>query len=299
MCYRGTKEEEKLMIAGSKSTAAGVLILTGLYCLIGPGSGYAQGRGAEPPAAPAPDPRLDALLTRWERETSQLHSMLAEVVCTRKYNSFTGQTEVLVGSARFMRPDLARIDLRSKDNPERYERYICTGTHIYRYVPEEKVIEVYPLPARRAHQLPDDGPLPFLFGMSAETAKKRYRLRISKEDEWYTYVEVTPLYERDMVEFTRARIVILNRPTAAIPKDMPRELYWIEPNRNEHKYDIQRIQMNAVAVQRTDFIKPNLPPGWTWRIVQPQEAPSGQRPSRAHSGPHTGSAPGQHSPSRP
>lgn len=245
-------------------------------------------RPPQPPAEtsdpPAADPRLDALLLRWEKETARCETVAVDLVCTRK-NPVFNRTEKLVGYAKFMRLSngeyAARLELRSPEDPNRYEKYICTGGYIYVFRPEEKLILVYTVPRQQAGQLPDDGALPFLFGMKAEVAKQRYRLRITKETEHYTYVDVLPVYPRDKADFTYARLAILNKDYPGLPKDLPKEIYWIEPTQVEVRWDITRLQRDVPGtVQRSDFVKPELPPGWQWKSEASSSAapPPASRP---------------------
>jgi len=246
--------------------AFGILIWPGVSVFMGED----RPQPSAEPQAPAPsDPRLDALLARWERETARCQTLAVDLVCTRK-NPVFNRTERLVGEGKFLRlatgDYAARLELRSPEDPNRYEKYICTGGYIYVFRPEEKTILVYTVPRQQAGQLPDDGALPFLFGLKADVAKRRYRLRITKETEHYTYVEVLPVYPRDKADFTFARLAILNKEYPGLPKDLPKEIYWIEPTQVEVKWDIVRVQRDVPGtVQRTDFVKPELPPGWQWK----------------------------------
>lgn len=224
---------------------------------------------AGPPPAPVNDPRLDQLLTRWEKETTNCATLAAEVTCSRK-NPVFNRTEKLVGFAKFMKLQngeyLARLELKSQEDPNRYEKYICTGGYIYVFRPEEKMILTYTVPKAQAGQLPDDGALPFLFGMKSEIAKKRYNLKVARETEHYTYLEVQPIYPRDKADFVHARLAILNKDWPTLPKDTPKEIYWVEPNQVEVKWDITKLQRDVPgSVQRTEFVKPELPAGWQWK----------------------------------
>jgi TIGR03009 family protein len=249
-------------------------------CLLLAGSSLLSQPPAPPfqPQPPADDPRLDALLTRWEKETANCQSMRIELTCTRKNNVFN-RTETLTGEAKFLKLPKdygVRLELKSPDNPNRYEKYICTGGYIYVYRPEEKLIHIYTLPATQSGQLPDDGALPFLFGMKAETAKKRYQMKITNQTDWYTYVEVLPNFPRDKADFTYARLAILNKETKVLGQHMPREIYWVEPNNIEVKWVITNLQRDvAGSVQREEFVKPTLPAGWQWK----QEAITSNPPS--------------------
>jgi TIGR03009 family protein len=212
------------------------------------------------PAPATADPRLDQLLARWENETRGVQqTMMAEIKSVRKDHVFNKKRQS-TGWIKFMRPDLARVELADAENPERYERWICTGAHVYNFAPAEKVIYVFPLEAARKGQLPDQGPAQFLFDMKADLAKKRYELKITKVTEHYTYIDVFPRFEADMQDFSYARLVILNKT------NLPLQLYWVEPNKTEVTWDIVKIHKDAPQlVKRTEFEKPSLPdPTWKW-----------------------------------
>lgn len=225
-----------------------------------------------PPAPQPTDPRLDQLLARWEKETAGIKSMVATIKCTRKNNVFN-RTETLEGTAKFMQQAdgsyLARLHLEDKGNKNRYETYICTGSHIYVVRPEEKSIYAYSLPVKQQKQLPDDGPMPFLFGMKAETAKKRYQLKLAaKQDEFYTYVDVLPNFARDQADFTYARLAILNKTF------LPAQIYWVEPNKVEVTWDVGDFQKNVLGPEhRPEFNQPKLPPGWELKTEQKLDQP--------------------------
>jgi TIGR03009 family protein len=233
---------------------------------------------AKPPAPPAAtNPALDQLLQRWEAETAGIKTMAAEVSCSRK-NTVFNKTEVLTGFAKFMQlPDKTfgvHVHLQNKENPARYEKYVCTGGHIYVFRPEEKAVHIYTVDPKQAGQRPDEGALPFLFGMKAEVAKQRYQMSIepaaNKETgEWYTYVKIVPNFPKDQQDFKYARLTIMRRDWVdktgkkVLPKDMPREIFWVEPNNIEVKWDIIRIQRDVPgSVDRKDFTKPTVPAGW-------------------------------------
>jgi TIGR03009 family protein len=171
------------------------------------------------------------------------------------------------------------------------EKYVCTGTHIYNISPDTKTVDIYTLPARQPGQPLDDGPMPFLTGMKAEVARKRYQL-VAKEptDEkgkpWYTFVEAKPNFPRDQQDFVKARMVIMKRDLLErdtqrllIPTGMPRELFWVEPNNNTTKWEIIRVLRNVPnSVDRKEFVKPDVPADWKVQNVSttaPARPPSG------------------------
>ena len=238
---------------------------------------------AQPPKAnqPASDPRIDRILQHWQRETAALKSLVIHVTCTRKNNVFN-RTEVLRGTAKFLRLPTgdyaARLDLVHSQDPNRFERYIYTGAAIYVYRPSDKQILVYNVPPRTTGRLPDEGPLPFLFGMPVETARRRYTMRVNKVTDWYTYIDVRPNFARDQADFIYARLAILNKATARFPLYAPKQIYWVEPNNIEVTWDVTGMERNeSRSVDRREFAKPQLPAGWNWKY-QPNTTTSRSNP---------------------
>ncbi|GBD35613.1 hypothetical protein HRbin36_00726 [bacterium HR36] len=231
---------------------------------------------------------LDRLLQFWQREAQRTVKLHAQFEATRKFHNFGGVVKAYQGQGKFMRlPDGTYgflIELHEKGQADRYERYLCTGTHFYMFRPEEKTIYFHTLPPRKPGEVPDQGPMSFLFGISAEEAKKRYQMAISRQDEWYTYVEIRPHFPKDQVDFVYARLAVLNKPTSVIPQYYPRQIYWVEPQKVEVTWDIVRLMQNEAATQvdRRDFAAPPLPAGWQLKPIQQpnSEPPSVVRPQQ-------------------
>lgn len=251
---------------------------------------FAQQPPSAPPAQqPSPNQavlvqHLETMLGVWENMLPGTQTVYAEFKAFRKYNAQNGMIRTYNGQTKFMRladgTIGARVFLRQLDNAgkemEKYELIICTGRDIYFVVPEEKTIYFQQLPVQKVGQVPDQGPLAFLFGMKKTEAKRRYKMDLTKKEDWYSYLNVWPLFERDAQEFTYARLVIMNQavqtPQRNIPAFLPREFYWIEPNKNENTWDITFIRQNDPSrVLRTDFMKPPLQQGW--QLKQMQQAP--------------------------
>jgi TIGR03009 family protein len=223
---------------------------------------------AQPPAVSAPWPaaqpgldparnRLDALLLTWEQKMTGVQTILAQVTRTSVDKTFQ-VVEVYQGTAKYMKPNLAMLDMKKKGKEEVFEKYICTGTFLYEYAPQDKEIRVHELPSPKPGQVSDDSFLSFLFGMRAEEAKRRYELRLVKgppEDQWYYYIEILPRYDQDKQDFKRARLVLMASTF------LPRELWFEQPNGNEVKWDIPKIE-SAVQLNRSEFVSPQAPPGW-------------------------------------
>lgn len=236
-------------------------------------------RAQQTPAPPAEafDPannRLDAVLLRWEQEMKSVQTLVAQ--CTRTTIDKTFQvTEVYDGSTRFYRPNMAMLHMQKRGKPEVFEKYICTGNYLYEYVPAHKLIRVHELPQAKSGQMADDSFLSFLFGMKADEARRRYDLKLVKEDQWWIYIEIGPRLPNDKADFQKARLV-LSKPTY-----LPRELWFEQPNNNEVKWDIPKID-KGTPLDRTEFTAPQVPQGWTKMLVprNVEAAPGNNLPPR-------------------
>ncbi|GIW79088.1 MAG: hypothetical protein KatS3mg105_0895 [Gemmatales bacterium] len=193
-------------------------------------------------AQPAQE-KLDRLLQQWEAKMTAVQTLKARCIRTTVDKVFE-TTDVYEGEALYMKPNMASLEMYKRNKPSIYEKYICTGTYLYEFVPANKVIRVHTLPQGQANNF-----LSFFFGMKAQDAKQRYNLRLSKEDDWYYYIEITPRLPEDKVDFQRARLV-LNKNTF-----LPRELWFMQPNKNEVKWDLPNVQ-SGIPLNRSQFAPP-------------------------------------------
>lgn len=221
-----------------------------------------------PPAAPpaAANATLDRYLQRWEEEMRKVQTLAAQINRLDRDKSFETTTR-FSGYAQYMKVpspgggaplNLAMLELRL-DGKELAEKFVCTGTYLYHFVPAQKEVRAYempkPKPGPKPGQVADDSIMSFLFGMKASEARRRYELKLFKEDTWYIYVDITPRSPEDRRDFQRARVV-LNKGTF-----MPRQLWFEHPNGNEVTWDIPTIR-SGVELKRANFDKPEVPPGW-------------------------------------
>jgi hypothetical protein len=91
--------------------------------------------------------------------------------------------------------------------------------------------------------------------MKAVEAKARYDLTLVKEDNWYYYIKVLPRFPQDKADFQEARLV-LNKSSY-----LPRDLWFKQPNGDEVRWDIPKIDSN-VRLNQNDFLQPPIPQGW-------------------------------------
>lgn len=204
--------------------------------------------------------RLDVLLIRWQNEMNKVQSLDAQLVRMTKDKTF-GDTVVMEGVARYIKPDLAYLKLVNRNRPDAYEQFIWSGNDLYEYRPADKLLRVHQLPPRPQGQVADDGFLSFIFGMKAEDVKRRYDLRLAKEDENWTYIHIYPRYAADKADFQRAELVLNSRTM------MPRRLWFEQPNKNEITWDLARLT-TGVQLPRAAFLNPPTPPGWRKEIAK-------------------------------
>lgn len=219
-----------------------------------------QTPAAAPPAAD--NKALDEHLGKWEKAMKSVETLGAQLTRIDKDPTFE-QVQKLTGTAYYMRAgtgataqNLALLELKLEGQKEPKEKFICTGTFIYQFLPEQKEIRYYELPKPQAGQVAEDNNLlSLLFGMKADDAKKRYELKLAKEDTYYIYVDITPRSQADKADFQRARLV-LNKSTY-----LPRQLWFEHANRSEVMWDIPNLQV-GMALDRRAFDKPEPPKGW-------------------------------------
>jgi TIGR03009 family protein len=213
-------------------------------------------------AAPAqPATALDGYLQQWEQAMQKVDTLAAQLSRAEKDVTFN-QVQKFTGYAAYMRKgsggnvvNLAMLEMHPEGKAEVSEKFVCTGTYLYSFVPPQKELRAYELPKPKPGQVADDGFLSFLFGMKAEEAKRRYDLKLTKEDKWYVYIEIQPRDPRDKADFKRARLV-LDRSTF-----LPRQLWFEHPNGSDVTWEIPNIK-SGVDLNRTMFDAPRTPPGW-------------------------------------
>src|SRR5262245_44709826 len=105
-----------------------------------PGAG--GGAAIQSPALDPTGGRLDAILMSWEQAMKPIQTASAQ--CTHTVvDKVLKDKEVFEGTAQFMKPNLAVLDLQMKGRPQDVEHVISTGTFVYQFVPSSQVIKVY------------------------------------------------------------------------------------------------------------------------------------------------------------
>jgi TIGR03009 family protein len=228
----------------------------------------ATGAGALAQTTPAPQTdtkadaaKLDDHLQKWEKKMREVQTLSASLTRLDK-DKVLRQTTKLTGFAQYMKSgsgttalNLAVLELKLDGKNDVAEKIVCTGTYLYQFAPAQKEIKAYEMPRPKPGQVADDGFLGLLFGMKAEEAKKRYALTLSKENQWYVYVDIAPRDKEDKADFARAQLV-LSKDTY-----LPRRLWFEHANGNEVTWDIPTLK-SGVTLDRRHFDAPKPPAGW-------------------------------------
>jgi TIGR03009 family protein len=218
---------------------------------------------------------LDAILVNWEKAMSGIKQLTAGMTRTTLDKTFQTK-DVFEGTAKYLKPNLALLYLQKKNKPEIYEKFLCTGTFVYQFMPQQKVVYVHELPKSKDGKMADDNLLSFLFGMKAADAKARYELTLLQpppNDKWYYYILIKPKTKADQKDFSRARLV-LNKTTF-----LPRQLWFEEPKKDEVTWDFVKLDLKT-EVKRTEFSPPQLEKGWELKNAPKENVPRVIRPNK-------------------
>ena len=177
-------------------------------------------------------PELMQLLQDWETSSSKITAMYGEHD-RYVYNATFAIEKRGRGRLYYEAPDKGRyevepmsipkgavskkVDKNGKPfelKPHEAELWICTGTEIIKVNEDRREFERAIIPPEDRGQNMVNGPLPFLFGMKAEQARRRYFLEIVKEDENLNevWIKAEPREARDAALWSTATI-ILSRKT--------------------------------------------------------------------------------------
>ena len=169
---------------------------------------------------------LEELLREWEAKSSQIKSLAGKHKRTM-YNLVFQEEKISEGKFYLETPDKGRIDLTGiqpdkgeksgrigKDGKpfklvaDRGERWICTGDEIVMVNDEEKTYEVLALPPEAKGKNIVNTPLPFLFGMKAADAKRRFRMTLKKNTPEAALLIVSPKFHSDQQNYVEAWVML-------------------------------------------------------------------------------------------
>lgn len=238
---------------------------------------------------------LQAVLEAWERASAKVTRLQGEH--QRFVYDLVFNTEKRAdGKFFYEAPDKGRIDITPtkiakgevskrldkktgkpfKLDPDLQQRWVCTGREIIQLNDTEKSYELFPIPPQHQGANIMEGPMPFLFGMPAEKAKKRFALTLMGETETEVRLKAIPRWQSDFNNYREAEIIL--DKTAG--RYLPKAVRLIDPSGNlETVYTFRKIDVNKPLslagwlLGTEDPLKPKIPKDY--KPVIHEAAPSG------------------------
>jgi len=234
-------------------------------------------------------PELQQVLDRWEQATAHITTLEGEIL--RYYREFVYMTEKRSRGEFFYKAlDKGRLDIQAitiakgttvkvKGPPrrnrktnrlepgsdlilevksDRPEKWICDGVNIVQINDAERTYERFPIPREYRGRNIMDGPLPFLFGMPAAKAVKRYRLELLGQTSKEVWLRAWPRWQQDAANYREATVV-LDRSTY-----LPRHVRLVAPDGSQTIFSFSKLKVNSRfrAIARLwpggDPFRPNL-----------------------------------------
>jgi len=276
-----------------------------------PAQGERRPRPAAEPLRVEPvTPELLAILQQWEASGEKIQRLTGKH--TRFVYDYVFEVEKRSkGEFLYVAPDMGSFEIEPisvpkgavgakvgksgspfKLEPDLPERWVCNGKEILKIDDQAKTYEMVVIPPEGRGQNIIDGPLPFLFGMKADQAQRRYALELLKETEREVWLKAIPRLQQDAVNYREATI-ILDRETF-----LPRAVRLIDPSGNkETVHAFKDLTVNGrpnLFGLGSDPLKPNLASykrvlndkGVQAADVQAPQAPPGQTRTNRPIGPN-------------
>lgn len=235
---------------------------------------------------------LDAVLNKWEQESSKIKSLHGTQYKSEFNHTFQVE-KVSTGPFFFETPDRGRIDFlavkipkgkvsnKKDDNGKPFElasgqsqRWICTGTQIIEIMEDEKTYMSIEIPEEKRGKNIIHTPLPFLFGMKAEEAKSRFDLKLSSETADKAVLFARPKMAQDQQNYRVAEIT-LNKKNHYLPE----KVRLVDQEKSEIVYTFEKAvindgdfkgKMSTLLGMKGDPFNPSLK---DYKVVLPPEDP--------------------------
>lgn len=293
----------KLTLFAASALAAGLLSHSATTLAQQGGTGQRPPAGAQPAdlVVPRVSPELEQILIEWSRASAGIKKLQGEHY-RFVYDTVFEVEKRAHGYFYYEAPDRGRIDLApakirsgevsrrkgKKGQPyklqaDHEERWICDGKMIWRINDTEKSAEVYAIPEESRGQAIMDGPLPFLFGLPPEKAKRRFKFTIEENSPQQVKLAVEPRLRQDAENWSKARI-ILKKDTW-----LPWAVQLMAPSGNEETvYTFDKMEINGGKPgffdkwfggnRKKQWFDPDLPKSYNIKYHKPPEVrPSDNR----------------------
>lgn len=228
-------------------------------------------------------PDLERILKEWSDSSSKIQKLQGEHY-RWVYDHTFQVTKRAKGVFYYEAPDKGRIDIQAvkvgrgekdkrnyKVQSDKPERWIANGSEIRKIDDAQKTVEVFLIPpqARGRHIM--DGPLPFLFGMPPEKAKRRFRFKLLEETDSVVRLQIWPQLLQDRANWKEA-LVILKKPYF-----LPDAVKLIDPaGTADTAYQFGNLKVNKARtifekVTGRDWTNPKLASDYRTHINEPQQ----------------------------
>jgi len=236
-------------------------------------------RPSAPPfvLTPAEQARLDQVLKAWEEHSAKVKTFESKFTRLEYDGVFSDDPSrprfVDEGDVKYAAPDKGMFQVVG----QRPEHWICDGKSMFEYDFQKRQLVEYKLPPEMQGKAITDGPLPFMFGGTAEKLKRRYFLRIVTPENvrGQVWLEARPRFQEDADNFQRAEVIL----DADSMNPVAIQTHQPNGNRTVYKFDEPKINvkdplrhLDPLNLFEKDPFRPHLPHGWTKIVEQPPAA---------------------------
>jgi hypothetical protein len=211
--------------------------------------------------------RQDELFASWEQAQRTIRSLVVEFSFERSDPNF-GETEKCAGTVRLIRTPKGELfgsyelGEKQKTGGRRLWNGLLNGGLVYLLDYDKKRAMKFDPASSDLRGFLEKYFSPFVVLLDRKHAEKNCRLQVIKQDEWYTYLSVTPK-QLKRSGWLSGRAVFMNQDSEGVPKNMPRQLWYQEPSGQEYKFNIKAWRLNAAdAPKLEEFQRPEDRPGW-------------------------------------
>ena len=209
--------------------------------------------------SPEQQAQTDAVLQTWERFSTSIQTFETRFTRIMYIPSFENANQMEskseIGELRYESPDHGMFAVSTPDGSPT-EKWLCNGKMIFEYKFSQKEIDQHNLPPEMQGRGITQGPLPFLFGASADELKRRYYIRQTQPPAGQArpgqvWIEAYPKTVEDAAEFERAEMIMSFQPVVR-----PLAIKLHKVNREQHVYifDLKEMKVNKTQI---------LPSFWT------------------------------------
>ena len=213
--------------------------------------------------------RKDELFAGWEKAQRRVESLVVEFTLETKNPNF-GTSEKASGTFRLIRTKTGEVfasyeGIAEKGKGEKPGRFIglLSKGAIYILNDDKKIAIRFDPAEGKLSQFLEDHFNPFVRLLDRKRVEEECHLSVFKQDKWYTYLDLKGkpgFWGNPLV----GRIVLANDDGKAIPKGMPRQIWYADVSGCESTFDIKAWRMNGDKPPKLEeFTRPEDRPGWT------------------------------------